>query len=100
MSTIGELREAHGDGMPLLGREIFAQRNGLMNAILCRKEHPSYGYTKASIRERLAHLEGLLYAWQTLTTGFASANFVSAACDAAIALDIDLPDLRQRVEAA
>ena len=93
-----DIRYDWPDGLELLEREIGAQRNGLMNAILMRKEHPTYGYTKAEIRRVFARIEGLLYAWQTITTGFASANFIGAAREAGDALGIDLIDLRNRVE--
>lgn len=53
--------------------EIKRTYSSLMNQIVCRRDHPSYGYTKSKIRETLAHLEGLLHAWMITTKDFNSA---------------------------
>lgn len=66
-----------------LAQEIRSQRAGLVNALRTRKVHPSYGITKADLRERLAHLEGLLYAYGVLTTGHASAMLIGQAHEVA-----------------
>lgn len=84
----------------LLARECGAARNKVMNSIICRKQHPSYGYTKAIIREELAHLEGLLYAYHLITGHDPTVYLPSGARQAAEALDIDLADLRARADKA
>lgn len=84
----------------LLAREISAARNGLMNAISTRKEHPTYGYTKADVLGRLHRLEGLLQAYHIVTTGEASASPSFDTFAAAKTLDIDLTTLSNRARAA
>ena len=84
----------------ILEREMAHTRNGLVNAIVCRRDHPTFGYKKADILERLAHLEGMLFAWRVITTGHGSANLPAAVDAAADALGIDLADLRKRAKAS
>jgi hypothetical protein len=80
----------------LLEREIRATRNSLMNQIVCRRDHPSYGYTKAGILTTLARLEGMLVAHHIVTAASASATWGFDSLAAAQVLDIDLTDLRLR----
>jgi hypothetical protein len=87
--------------LELLERECKASYNGLMNAILNRKDHPTYGYTKKDILERLAFMEGLLYAYHVMKTGEASGSHllqVREACENILERDID--NIRAQAAAA
>ena len=84
----------------ILEREMAHTRNGLVNAIVCRREHPSYGYTKKDILERLAHLEGMLFAWAVIATGEGTANMHAHVMLASDMLGIDIAGLRQKAKAA
>ena len=86
-----------------LTQEIRSQRAGLVNALRTRKAHPTYGITKADLRERLAHLEGLLYAYGVMTTGHASAMLIQQAYEVANGLFEDghtIQQIRTAVEEA
>lgn len=67
----------------LLAQEIRSHRTGLENALRTRKAHPTYGITKADLRERLARLEGLLHAYNIIVNGWASAAVRMTAMDTA-----------------
>lgn len=88
------------DKTELLARECQCARAKVMNSIISRKQHPSYGYTKALIREEVAHLEGLLYAYHLVTGHDPTVYLPSGARQAAAALDIDLNDIRARADRA
>lgn len=45
-----------------LDAELQRQVNGLRSDLRSRVDHPSYGITKAALRERLARVEGMLLA--------------------------------------
>lgn len=81
--------------------EIQGKRNALLNSLTTRKNHPSFGYTKGSLRADLSRLEGMLYALDILTTPHEGhANLMLSAKRAAATLDIDLHALYLRVEGA
>ena len=85
----------------LLAQEIRSQKAGLVNAMRTRKAHPTYGVTKADLRERLAHLEGLLFAYGVQTTGHASAMLIAQAREVASeSFDFSLAVIRTAVEEA
>jgi hypothetical protein len=86
--------------LEVLAREIQAQRSGLLNAIICRRDHPSYGYTKADIQDRYATLVGMLFAYQVASTGEGSALVFRHAERAAATLYMDLTVLRNHVQAS
>lgn len=73
---------------------------GLRSALATRKAHPSYGYTKADLRERLAQVEGAAFAAHALANGGPSASPRAAASQVLHDLGIDLGDLHDRVNAA
>jgi hypothetical protein len=63
------LREAAGrvttgdstsPGLTRLAREIRNTAAEIGNGLTMRRDHPSYGYTKAALRERLAQLQGMI----------------------------------------
>jgi hypothetical protein len=84
----------------VLEREIRATVNNLGNAIACRRDHPSYGYTKAGIIATLSRLEGLLQAHHIMTTGEASATWAFDAHASAKSLNVELSAWQARAKAA
>lgn len=56
-----------GQGIARLEREIKNARAALRSGITNRRQHPSYGYTKAGLRADYARLKGLLEAWLLVT---------------------------------
>ena len=71
---------------------------GLGNATTTRRIHPSYGVTKADLRQRYARLEGMLYAYWVAAHSQAGASVAMQAWEAANELDIDLFSLTEGVE--
>ena len=87
------------DRVETLAREVRSTHNGLMSYLHTRRDHPTYGITKADLRERLAHLEGLAYAYGVMVTGEASATLRLQAEDVLDRyFDINLRGLHQRVK--
>lgn len=76
------------DNQALLKKNVGYAANDLFNAISTRRNHPTFGYTKASIRQRLARLEGLAYAYYIMCGGF-SVNLDSAAPEGMAWADVD-----------
>ena len=75
-----------------LASEVRCQYNGLMNAILNRRQHPTYGYTKADINNRWQQLVGLS-AGYALAFGLAeSVNVFANAQAGMMALDLNYGD--------
>lgn len=70
---------------PLLVNGIKHTRNQLISSVANRKIHPSYGYTKAMLKELLAQLEGMLYGYY-LVNGGHSVNLSMGANEAYSAL--------------
>lgn len=88
------------DGLTIqLDREIRNHLAGLDNCIVLRREHPSYGYTKAEILARLNRLVGMLYARWVMLNG-PSAAVELCADEAATDMGIDLADVTTRARAA
>lgn len=81
-------------------REVGVKRNRILNGVHTRKHHPSYGVTKAALSADLHQLEGLLYAWLTVTTGAESAAFGSQVNIAASECEVDLHHLRSAIKAS
>jgi hypothetical protein len=50
-----------------LGAEIRTTYNGLATSLRNRKDHPTYGYTKANLRSSCDRLTGLVHAWLIMT---------------------------------
>jgi hypothetical protein len=48
-------------------REIRAAASGIIAAVTNRRHHPTFGYTKASIRTRLDQLDGMAFLYGVLT---------------------------------
>lgn len=89
------------EAVEVLAREIRATRNKLTNAIVCRRDHPSYGYTKKSILETLAILEGMLFAYWIIVTGEGTGSPLLFIRNAATeVLDENIDTLRHRAEAS
>jgi hypothetical protein len=84
----------------LLAAEIRNHHGGLLAALNTRKYHPTFGVTKASLRERLARLEGLLYAHGIVLERKRSANFPAQAVESAVDYGFILVDLARRVQDA
>lgn len=57
----------------LLTTEVRHLRSSINNAIVNRRDHPSYGYTKAKITALYHELEGMLFALHVVRTGETSA---------------------------
>lgn len=87
-----------------LQREITAARNALLNSIRARREHPTFGYTKARIRSEYDHLVGLVEAWTYVTEVWDNPGRVLWSPDfndyVARVLGVDLSALRTAAEAA
>jgi hypothetical protein len=58
---------------------LFQAVNGLRSAARTRQSHPTYGVTKADLRERLAHVEGIAHALDAVEQGYNSASIKLAA---------------------
>lgn len=86
--------------LPRLEREIRNQAATVANGVVMRREHPTYGYTKASLRRDLHRLEGMLSAWLLITGRWDAPGTITPALRAASLreLDIDLETLTDYVE--
>ena len=92
---------ANSTNLDILAKEVRNQKAALVNAMRTRKAHPSYGITKADLRERLAHLEGLLFAYGVMADRKASAIILAQAGEVARAhFDFSISTLRVAVEDA
>lgn len=80
-----------------LGREIRNAHAGLRAALRNRADHPSYGYTKAGIRQRLARLEGLIAAHAIMTGAANSGDPFFCVPEHANTFDIDIPGLARSI---
>lgn len=94
------------DMLPLPVRPVNATEkavarlaNMLRSDLASRREHPSYGVTKAQLREALAHLEGALYA-HGVSIEAERGSTLMAMRSAARDLGLDLDALRAEVRAA
>lgn len=54
--------------VPMLERAIRSQAHNVVNQIQARETHPTYGYTKASIRAEYHRLEGIIGMYMFATT--------------------------------
>lgn len=80
----------------LMEKQIRDNAATVMNQITLRKERPSYGYTKAMIRDSFSHLEGTVGLYMVLT---AQANHTKASATAEFVND-DTTDWVKRARAA
>lgn len=64
-------------GIDDMEREIRHAAASVLNAVRNRRDHPSYGYTKTSIRAQYAFLRGLVATFAFLTGQTANAQGVS-----------------------
>lgn len=78
---------------------LFQAVNGLRSAARTRQSHPTYGVTKADLRERLAHIEGIAHALDAVEQGWISAS-VKLAADRVLRdhLNIELRGLQALLE--
>lgn len=84
----------------ILLREIRSQAVGLRNNIGVRRTHPSYGVTKNSLRQQLAQLEGMLFAFGVRhLPDHGTASVAMLAHSTAEALNLDLQSLFVEVDA-
>lgn len=85
--------------MEVLEIALFQAVCGLRNAAATRAAHPTYGVTKADLRERLAHVEGIAHALDAVEQGYNSAS-VALAAERALRthLSIDIRGLQALVE--
>jgi hypothetical protein len=72
-----------------LAVEVRSAHNGLVNAILVRRAHPTYGYTKADIRDRWNQLLGLAAAYALAFGLVNTVNLITNAHAGLQALGID-----------
>lgn len=63
-----------------------------------RRDHPSYGYTKAYIRTEFTRLEGLMEAWALATGTYEWADTFGAVQAADEHLKLDINNLRIAVQ--
>ncbi len=98
--TTGDIyNRARDDAAIAISGEARCLVNRIENNVRCRRQHPTYGYTKAMAREALAQLEGLCYALAQVKLNERSANFAAQATEAAATfLSVDLADLRQQIK--
>lgn len=90
-----------GQPLNMLARVVTGHKVRLTNDLSTRRVHPSYGITKADLRETLHNLYGAAAAAEAVRTGFHSASTNLAAvsyCDQV--LGFDLTDLAQQVREA
>jgi hypothetical protein len=80
---------------------LFQAVCGLRNAAATRVAHPTFGVTKADLRERLAHVEGIAHALDAVERGYNSAS-VALAADRVLRdhLSIELRGLQALVKEA
>lgn len=82
----------------LLEREIRATRNHLANSLGTRRNHPTFGVTKAGLTAILNRLEGLIIAHR-IVTGEAPPNPSALVGPYALStLDIDLADFARQIK--
>jgi len=85
----------------LLAQEIRSAKAAIISAMRTRKAHPTYGVTKANLRQRYARLEGLLFAYGIVTIGHTSAMIEIMASETATRFfEFSLTDIRSAIEEA
>ena len=81
----------------LIRREVGALRGALRT----REAHPTYGVTKASLRDRLSRIEGISLVWVTLYDDSGNASPVACAQRAVwVVCEVDYTVLARTVAAA
>lgn len=95
---------AFGTFLDRLESEIRAQCNKVMTATTNRRDHPTYGYTKASILGNLGKLFGMVEAWLYVTGGWNHPGTVLWTPDTYLVvlagLELDLAEIQRAAESS
>jgi hypothetical protein len=89
-------------GLAWLDREVRSMHAALANGLTTRRDHPTYGYSKASLREMLARLTGLVTGHMIASGAWYDAcdPIVATHGYAASRFDIDLRGLDRAIKEA